>query len=437
MSWTTKTLGELCFIEKGNIGINNAIPGDYPLVVTSEERKSHNEFQFDDEAVIIPLVSSTGHGHRSLKRIHYQSGKFAVGSILCAVIPKDKSVLKAEYLYRFLYLNKERELVGRMKGMANVSLPIREIAKIEIPVPSLDEQENFVESYLKLEESKSDIACEFTHQLDLLKQLRQAFLREAMQGKLTAKWRTDNPDTEPASELLKKIKAEKEKLVKEGKLKKDKPLPAIKENEIPFEIPVSWMWCRLGEICSKIGSGSTPNGSNYSKEGIPFFRSQNVLDSGLYYNDIKFISKSVHEKMKGTIVLPNDILLNITGGSLGRCALVPSDFEEGNVSQHVSIIRPTKSINSFFHKLMLSPLMQDYIFSSTTGAGREGLPKYNLEQFPLPFPPLSEQLQIVTKLDELMQYCDNMEESIKTSQQQNEMLLQQVLREALEPKDRD
>ena len=114
MSWGMAKLGEVCTIEKGNIGIMKAIPGEYPLVVLGEERKTHKEFQFDDEAVIIPLVSSTGHGHRSMKRIFFQTGKFSVGSILCAVIPKDRTQLSAEFLYRYLDLNKEKELVSRM-----------------------------------------------------------------------------------------------------------------------------------------------------------------------------------------------------------------------------------------------------------------------------------------------------------------------------------
>jgi type I restriction enzyme S subunit len=121
MSWKKVKLGEICTIEKGAIGIQKASPGEYPLVVTGEERKSHNEFQFDDEAVIIPLVSGTGHGHASIKRIHFQKGKFALGNILCAVIPKDKTQVSAEYLYRYLDLNREIELVARMKGMANVT----------------------------------------------------------------------------------------------------------------------------------------------------------------------------------------------------------------------------------------------------------------------------------------------------------------------------
>lgn len=430
MSWKKVKLGDLCIIEKGKTGIQKAIPGDYPLVVTAEERKSHNEYQFDDEAVIIPLVSGTGHGHASIKRLHFQSGKFALGSILCAVIPKDKSVLNAEYLFRFLNLNKKRELVDRMKGMANVTLPIKEIAKIEIPLPSLEKQIEFIEKYALLETDSEDISSELTHQLDLIKQLRQSFLREAMQGKLCQAEPVEAQVT--GQQLLAKIKVEKAKLIAAKKLKKEKELPTITEDEIPFEIPKHWFWCRLGDVCSKIGSGSTPKGSNYSETGKPFFRSQNIHDNGLVYDDIKFVSEEVQKQMNGTVVLSNDILLNITGGSMARCALVPNDFKEGNVSQHVCIIRPLSSNNIFLHKLILSPYFQKLIFSSTTGAGREGLPKYNLEQFIIPLPPLHEQEQIVAKLEELMSFCDGLEQSIKESQVYNEMLLQQVLREALQ-----
>jgi type I restriction enzyme, S subunit len=436
MSWTTKTLGELCFIEKGNIGINNAIPGDYPLVVTSEERKSHNEFQFDDEAVIIPLVSSTGHGHKSLKRIHYQSGKFAVGSILCAVIPKDKSILKAEYLYRFLYLNKERELVGRMKGMANVSLPIKEIAKIEIPVPPLDEQENFVESYLRLEESKSDIASEFTHQLDLIKQLRQSFLREAMQGKLTAKWRESNPDVEPASELLKKIKVEKEKLVKEGKSKKDKPLTAIKENDIPFEIPESWEWCRVGELAEfrRGPFGSALTKSIFVKEGYKVYEQRNAIYDNHILGDY-YVTPQKYLELKSFKVEPFDLIVSCSGATLGRIAEIPSEAVEGIINQALMRIRLYQIgiKNSFYIRLFRSPYIQDVIFKKAWGTAIPNMVGLSeIKQILIPLPPLSEQQQIVTKLDELMQYCDKLAESIKTSQQQNEMLLKQVLREALE-----
>ncbi len=429
MSWTVKTIGELCFIEKGNIGINNAIPGDYPLVVTSEERKSHNEFQFDDEAVIIPLVSSTGHGHKSLKRIHYQSGKFAVGSILCAVIPKDKSILKAEYLYRFLYLNKERELVGRMKGMANVSLPIKEIAKIGIPIPPLDEQENFVESYLKLEESNGDISIELSNQLDLVKQLKKAFLCEAMQGKLTAKWRLENPDVESANELLKKIKAEKEKLVKEGKLKKNKPLPPIKEDEIPFEIPESWEWCRLGEICNY---GSSPKAEPKEINDETWVLDLEDIEKGTSKLLQKISFKERKSSSTKSVFNYGDVLYSKLRPYLDK--VIVAD-ENGVCTTEILPLKFYGNLNPSFMRFNLKRKdFLQYVNGVTKGMKMPRLGTKDGTMAIMPLPPISEQQQIVSKLNELMQYCDKLEEIIKASQRQNEMLLQQVLREALAQK---
>jgi type I restriction enzyme S subunit len=336
MSWVKKTLGDICTIQKGKIGIKKATPGEFPLVVTAEERLSHNEYHFEGNAVIIPLVSSTGHGHKSLKRIHFQSGKFAVGNILCAVIPKDENILRADYLFRFLYLNKEKELVSRMKGMANVTLPMKEIAKIEIPVPPIDVQIEFVQQYYVLEEKSNDLGAEIEHQLNLVEQLRQSFLREAMQGKLLPQ----NKNDEPASVLLEKIKAEKERLIKEKKIKKQKALAPITEEEIPFEIPENWEWCKLGK---------------------PKF---------VFY-----------------------FLLN-------------------------------PDLNSAYERMMIgfnSPSITNTQFENTL----------------IPIPPLTEQERIVAKLNELMQYCDDLAASIIESKEQNELLLQQVLSEALEPKEKE
>lgn len=309
----------------------------------------------------------------------------------------------------------------------------------EISIPSLENQKLLVEKLKTVNESGNSISTEITHQLDLIKNLRQAFLREAMQGLLVSNETSDN---KTGADLLAEIQADistslnDQKSVAErsrshSKIKKKKPFAPVTEEEIPFAIPENWTWCRVDDVSTKIGSGSTPKGSNYSEEGYPFFRSQNIKNEGLVFDDIKFISDEVQKQMIGTQVLANDLLLNITGGSLGRCALVPNDFEEGNVSQHVCIIRGVKVLPKFYHFLVLSPYFQTLIFSSTTGAGREGLPKYNLELFTIPLPPLEIQERIVAKLDELMSYCDALEEQVKQSQQTNELLLQQVLREAL------
>ena len=322
-------------------------------------------------------------------------------------------------------------------------ISLKRIALINFPLISKERQIELVDIINQIEGGRTDFGCDYidldnslksvdninllqlelSSQLTQIENLSQAILQEAVQGKLVAQ----NKNDEPANELLKRIKAEK---AKSGK--KEKPLPPIKPEEIPFEIPESWVWCRLGEVCDKIGSGSTPRGSNYSKDGFPFFRSQNVYNEGLIYDDIKFVSDEVQKQMNGTVVLPNDILLNITGGSMGRCALVPDDFEEGNVSQHVCIIRPLQVDRNYFHKIVLSPYFQKFIFSSTTGAGREGLPKYNLERFVIPLPPLPEQKRIVAEIEKQLAKTKQLKEHIIANQQATEQLLKALLHGAFE-----
>ena len=181
-------------------------------------------------------------------------------------------------------------------------------------------------------------------------------------------------------------------------------------------MPEGWEWTTINDICSKIGSGSTPRGSNYAKEGIPFFRSQNVYNDGLVYDDIKYISEEVHENMIGTEVRAKDLLLNITGGSLGRCAIVPDEFQKGNVSQHVCILRTIIVLPAYLHLFIIS----DY-FAATmilSGSGREGLPKYSLETMQFPLPPIEEQKRIMAAVNKWFALIDTLEtakEDLQTS----------------------
>ena len=237
------------------------------------------------------------------------------------------------------------------------------------------------------------------------KQLKQKILDLAIRGKLVPQ----DPNDEPASVLLERIRAEKEQLIAQGKLKKSKSKISDKPHyeNVPFEIPESWEWTTVKEVCSKIGSGSTPRGSNYSKEGIPFFRSQNIYNHGIVYEDIKYISPDIHNKMRNTEVRPNDLLLNITGGSLGRCAVVPSNFKIGNVSQHVCIMRPVLILPQYLHAFCLS-----FFFTQTmvvSGSGREGLPKYSLENMLLPLPPQTEQQRIIIEIERWFKLIDDLE----------------------------
>ena len=206
---------------------------------------------------------------------------------------------------------------------------------------------------------------------------------------------------------------------------------------MPFEVPDSWEWTTIGNLCSKIGSGSTPKGSNYSSEGVLFFRSQNVHNDGILLDDIKYISDEVHQSMIGTEVLPNDLLLNITGGSLGRCAIVPNEIDKGNVSQHVCILRPIIISSNYFHALILSAFFSKSM--KITGSGREGLPKYNLEQMMFPLPLLAEQHRIVTEIERwffLIDIIESSKEDLQTAiKQAKNKILDLAIHGKLVPQD--
>lgn len=145
-------LSDICKLSKGKTGIQKAIAGEFPLVVTTTERKSCNTYQFDEPTVCIPLVSSRGHGVASLNHVYYQEGKFALGSILCGVTVMDKSLVSAKYLYYYFECTKDYTLVPLMKGGANVSMTVSDIAKVKVPIPSISEQKEIIAKLEVLDE---------------------------------------------------------------------------------------------------------------------------------------------------------------------------------------------------------------------------------------------------------------------------------------------
>jgi type I restriction enzyme, S subunit len=245
-------LKDICEFEKGSTGLAKAEPGEYPLVTTGAERKSSNTYQFDTKAVCIPLVSSTGHGHASLKNVHYQEGKFALGTILVALTTKNESKLDIQFLHLYLSQLKDQVLVSLMSGAANVALSVAKIQNIQIPLPPLEKQQEIVRKFKSIVREEDELKSELTHQQALLKKLRQQILQEAIEGKLTSEWRTVNPDVEPASELLKLIAAEKAQLIKDKKINPLKSLPCITDDEKPFGLPEGWAWCRLGNVMDQL-----------------------------------------------------------------------------------------------------------------------------------------------------------------------------------------
>jgi len=189
-------------------------------------------------------------------------------------------------------------------------------------------------------------------------------------------------------------------------------------------IPKHWNIFRLKEMTSKIGSGKTPLGGSsvYTSSGIVFLRSQNIWDDRIRLDDVVFISDQIHYEMNSTTVKPKDILLNITGASIGRSALVPEKFPSANVSQHVCIIRlRNKSLADYVALTLLSQYTKAQIAVDQIGAARDGLNFENIGQLPIPLPPsdaerklivdrvndrvskIKRQITLIDQLDDLLQ----------------------------------
>lgn len=343
-----------------------------------------------------------------------------------------------EWIYYFLrqgdyYIS----LIDIAKGAATKRIQPKALFEIETPLPDIATQRRIINYFISKEEKQKDLIIEIQSQKQHLSNLKKSILQEAIQGKLTQEWREQDSNTKPASELLVRIKSDKDQLIKDKKIKKEKALPPITEEEIPFELPKGWAWCRLSELCYKTGSGSTPKGGKaaYPSSGVKFLRSQNVYDDGLRYEGIVYIYEETHEKMKGTKVQAEDLLLNITGGSIGRCCVVPKDFDTGNINQHVAIIRPVHPyIGYYLHHVICSPYFQNMIIEVQTGAGREGLPKNKMDKILIALPPEKEQKIINEKIKTLKQKCVALEKEIKTSEANAQMLIQAVLKEVFEGK---
>ncbi|MBQ6578535.1 MAG: restriction endonuclease subunit S [Bacteroidales bacterium] len=139
-----RRIEDCCVLAKGATPIQKAIPGEYPLVVTTSTRRTSATYQFTEPTVCIPLVSSRGHGVASLNSVYYQEGEFALGNILCGVTPKNHKELNAKYLYYYINYKKDSLIVPLMRGGANVSLTVDTLKKVGVSYPSIEEQSQVV-----------------------------------------------------------------------------------------------------------------------------------------------------------------------------------------------------------------------------------------------------------------------------------------------------
>lgn len=417
-----------------------------------DENESLSKYELKEEDIIICLTGGT---IAKLGIVQSGLGKLYMNQRVGRFDILDSSKFEKEYVY-WIARSVQSSIKNLAWGAAIPNVSPKQIEKINFSFPPIQVQQQIIEFLNDLKNetiqekvyfnesienhivalqnnnvSLKEVNSELSNQLDLVKQLRQSFLREAMQGKLVKSTNTE----ETGQQLLEKIKAEKAQLIAEKKIKKEKLVAPITEEEIPFEISENWAWCRLGEICSFITKGTTPSLEKIKfDEKIPYLKVYNIVNQKINFNyKPQFIDEDTHQNvLTRSIVYPKDVLMNIVGPPLGKVAIVPNSYPEWNINQALAIFRPlTININIFlYYYLREGSQIQKLIPLGVVGQDNLSLEQCRNLIFPLP--PLHEQEEIVDKLEELMGFCDGLEQSIKESQGYNEMVLQQVLREALQ-----
>jgi type I restriction enzyme S subunit len=399
------------------------------MVVTASERITHESYQFDCRAVIVPLVSSTGHGHASIKRIHYQDGKFALGSILCAVVPKNENQLNPLFLHVYLSYFKDQLLVPLMKGSANVSLSIGTLSDLKIIVPPMDVQQRVVALAQNHPMIKS-LEEEIDRQQSLLELLKNSILQDAIKGNLSASWRNGNSDTPTTQSLLSQIQREKEVLLQDKRLRAERPFPKVNPDEIPFNIPKTWSWCRIADATLLIVDcpHSTPK---WTSTGRTCVKTGQFQRFHLDLTNRFFVSETTYEQRVDRLVpLANDVLYSREGSILGIACRIPMG-EEICLGQRMMLLRSNSPTTSAYLEILLnSPHVTKIATKATLGGCAPHINVGEIKAFPIPLPPLAEQAVILEKVEMLNKISIEVENYVQCCRSQAAQLLQAVLKEA-------
>ena len=301
------------------------------------------------------------------------------------------------YIY-YMIQQRMPDLEIRASGTTFKEIAGSGVAQTVIPLPPFAEQKRIADKISVLFAQLDAIDKAYEEYRKLQQTVKSKLLELAMQGKLTDQ-RDEDGD---ARELFQDIQEEKKRLIAEKKIKKEKPLPEIEADEIPFEIPTNWMWVRLGNICSKVvdGDHNPPKGENHPTPYI-MASSQNINNDRLVnLCSVRYLSKEVFEKENlRTLASEGDIFFTSVG-SLGRSCVYDGSL---NICFQRSVSVITAQIYNWYLKRCFdSPYYQNMMYAEAKGTAQKGFYLKQLSNSLIPLPPLAEQKRIVAKLDELL-----------------------------------
>ncbi len=330
-------LKDVCTLTKGTHSSTKTEAGPYPLIVTAKSWLTSSEYQMEGDTVCVPLISSTGHGRASINRVHFVSGKFAVANLLAALQPKDADVLTARFLYLVLDLLKEK-MAGLMKGAANVSMKVEDLAEFQIPLPPLEVQKEIVaeiEGYQKVINGARAVLDHYRPHIPI---------------------------------------------------RPDWPM-----------VPISEVSTRITK-----GSSPTWQGIEYtsSESDVLFVTSENVGLGELLLDSPKYVERRFNEIEPKSILKKGDVLTNIVGASIGRTAIFNLDVD-ANVNQAVCVVRPNSDliISQFLMTLLNSPEFIQKLLGNSVENARANVSMGVLGSLTIPLPPLATQQAIVAEIE--------------------------------------
>lgn len=347
----------------------------------------------------------------------------------------DESIIKREY---FLWLTTTPIFLDACQKASKgetqrIRLQKEAFFNYEINCPTIDYQDEFLSTIASVIDNINELKKETEKQTELVKQLRANILQDAIEGKLTADWREKhpvkkgNPDHD-AQALFEKIQAEKS----ETKSSK-KTVAPITKDEIPFEIPTNWKWVRLGDISYNRFTGpfgSMLHKSDYVENGIPLINPTNIKTDDINYSSCMMISQKKYQELSRYTLSKNDIVL-ARRGDLSKCGIIENSVLQ--ICGTGCFFMKLHSVDNYFFKLVyISKTAQDYLLQDSIGQTMDNLNQKLLEKLPFPLPPLAEQKEIVTRVEQHLQTITQLETQIATRETTTKQLMQSILKDAFE-----
>ena len=414
-----KPTSDFCYVDIGSIDNKRQRLGDTENIITPDKAPSRAKKIIDVGDIIYSTVRPYLHNMCIIDR---QFSLQPIASTGFATMTCYSGLLN-KYLFYYLLapdFDNYANDTENSKGVAYPAINDDRLYKALIPLPPLSEQHRivakieellpYIERYGKAEEHITALNTTFPEAL------KKSILQEAVQGKLVPQ----NPDDEPASVLLERIRAEKQALIKAGKIKKDKHESVIvtrdkipyeiidgKErclaDEVPFEIPDSWCWCRLGTIFQH-NTGKTLNSSNHQGTMMQYITTSNLYWDRFELDKLREMLFTDSEVEKCTVTKGD--LLVCEGGDIGRAAIWNYDYPM-RIQNHIHRLRSYAPVEVYFFYYVFYLYKRAGLIGGK-GIGIQGLSSNAIDKLLIPLPPLAEQKKIVAKIEELMQYCDKL-----------------------------